>query len=143
MRRRPFGRESAQRCTRLETVCFLKLRSDPSVKDPLTRTIVELEEVLKRTRDFDLIHFHDGYAQFPLSRRLQIPSVTTMHGRMDLPDLVPIFQEFSEVPLISISNQQRSPLPFANWVATVLHGIPEDLFSFQPDPGDYAAFVGR
>src|SRR4051812_16130174 len=90
MRRRPFGRsESAQRCTRLETVCFLKLRSDPSVKDPLTRTIVELEEVLNRTRDFDLIHFHDGYVHFPLSRRLQIPSVTTMHGRMDLSDAIP------------------------------------------------------
>src|SRR4051794_5263998 len=128
---------------KLVPVSEQSLRSDPSVKDPLTRTIVELEEVLKRTRDFDLIHFHDGYVHFPLSRRLQIPSVTTMHGRMDLPDLVPIFQEFSEVPLISISNQQRSPLPFANWVATVLHGIPEDLFSFQPDPGDYAAFVGR
>ncbi|MFL6451901.1 MAG: glycosyltransferase family 4 protein [Bryobacteraceae bacterium] len=128
---------------KLVPVSEQSLRSDPSVKDPLTRTIVELEEVLKRTHDFDLIHFHDGYVHFPLSRRLQIPSVTTVHGRMDLPDLVQIFNEFSEVPLISISNQQRSPLPFANWFATVLHGIPEHLFTFRPDPEDYAAFVGR
>ncbi len=128
---------------KLVPVSERSLRSDPSVKDPLTRTIVEIEEVLKRTENFDLIHFHDGYVHFPFARRLQIPTVTTMHGRMDLPDLVPLFREFREAPLVSISDQQRSPLPFANWVATVQHGIPEDLFSFRPDPEDYAAFVGR
>jgi glycosyltransferase involved in cell wall biosynthesis len=128
---------------KLVPVSEQSLRSDPTVQDPLTRSIVEIEEVLKRTEDFDLIHFHDGYVQFPLSRRLPIPTVTTMHGRMDLPDLVPIFREYPEVPLVSISDQQRSPLPFANWVATVQHGIPEHLFSFRSDPEDYAAFVGR
>jgi glycosyltransferase involved in cell wall biosynthesis len=128
---------------KLVPVSERSLRSDPTVKDPLTRTIVEMEEVLKRTENFDLIHFHDGYVHFPFARRLQIPTVTTTHGRMDLPDLVPIFREFREAPLVSISDQQRSPLPFANWVATVQHGIPEDLFSFRSDPEDYAAFVGR
>jgi glycosyltransferase involved in cell wall biosynthesis len=128
---------------KLVPVSERSLRSDPSIKDPLTRTIVELEEVLKRTEDFDLIHFHDGYVHFPLARRLQIPTVTTMHGRMDLPDLAPIFREFPEAPLVSISNHQRSPLPSANWIATVQHGIPENLFSFRPDPEDYVAFVGR
>jgi glycosyltransferase involved in cell wall biosynthesis len=128
---------------KLVPVSEQSLRSDPTVQDPLTRSIVEIEEVLKRTEDFDLIHFHDGYVHFPLSRRLPIPTVTTMHGRMDLPDLVPIFREYPEVPLISISDQQRSPLPFANWVATVQHGLPEHLFSFRSDPEDYAAFVGR
>jgi glycosyltransferase involved in cell wall biosynthesis len=119
------------------------LRSDPEITDPLSRSILEIEEVLKRTEDFDLVHFHDGYLHFPLSRRLQIPTVTTMHGRMDLPDLVPVFREFPEMPVISISDQQRRPVPFANWIATVPHGLPEDLYSFRPDPADYIAFVGR
>jgi glycosyltransferase involved in cell wall biosynthesis len=128
---------------KLVPVSERSLRSDPEAKDPLARSIVEIEEVLKRTECFDLVHFHDGYLHFPLSRRLQIPTVTTMHGRMDLPDLIPVFREFPEMPLVSISDQQRKPLPFANWIATVQHGIPEDLYSFRPDPEDYAAFVGR
>jgi glycosyltransferase involved in cell wall biosynthesis len=119
------------------------VRSDPEVTDPLSKSILEIEEVLKRTEDFDLVHFHDGYLHFPLSRRLQIPTVTTMHGRMDLPELEPVFREFPEIPLVSISDQQRKPLPFANWITTVQHGIPKDLYSFRPDPEDYLAFVGR
>src|SRR5438270_2613384 len=107
------------------------LRADASVKDPLNRSIVEIEQVFQRAQDFDVIHFHDGYAHFPLARRQQIPIVTTVHGRMDLPDLVPIFQEFRDMPLISISDNQRTPLPFANWVGTVPHGLPEDLYSFR------------
>ncbi|MBV8808747.1 MAG: glycosyltransferase, partial [Acidobacteriaceae bacterium] len=128
---------------KLVPVSERSLRSDPDVKDPLSRSILEIEELLKRAEHFDLLHFHDGYLHFPLSRRLQIPTVTTMHGRMDLPDLVPVFREFPEVPLVSISDQQRKPLPFANWIATVQHGIPDDLYSFRPDPEEYVAFVGR
>jgi glycosyltransferase involved in cell wall biosynthesis len=128
---------------KLVPVSERSLRSDPTVTDPMTRNLVEIEEVLKRAEDFDLVHFHDGYLHFPLARRLQIPTVTTMHGRMDLPDLVPVFREFTELPLVSISDQQRSPLPFANWIATVQHGIPADLYSFRPDPEDYVVFVGR
>jgi glycosyltransferase involved in cell wall biosynthesis len=119
------------------------LRNDSSVRDPVSRTVIEIEEVLKRTENFDLVHFHDGYVHFPMVRRLGIPAVTTMHGRMDLPDLVPLFREFPEMPLVSISGQQRAPLPFANWIATVYHGLPEDLYSFRADPEDYLAFVGR
>jgi glycosyltransferase involved in cell wall biosynthesis len=128
---------------KLVPIAERSLRSDSTVTDPLTRNLVEIEEVLKRVENFDLVHFHDGYLHFPLARRLQTPTVTTMHGRMDVPDLVPVFREFSELPLVSISDQQRSPLPFANWIATVPHGIPEDLYSFRPDPDDYALFVGR
>jgi glycosyltransferase involved in cell wall biosynthesis len=138
-----FASGGSTTAAKLVPISERSVRSDPDVKDPLTRTIVEIEEVLKRTEDFDLIHFHDGYVHFPLSRRLEIPTVTTTHGRMDLLDLVSIFREFPDVPLISISNQQRSPLPFANWIATVQHGIPEHLFSFRPDPEGYLAFVGR
>jgi glycosyltransferase involved in cell wall biosynthesis len=128
---------------RLVAVSETSLRADAEIKDPLTRNIIEIEEVFKRGEEFDLIHFHDGYVHFPLVRRQLIPTVTTVHGRMDLPDLVPIFQEFRDMPLVSISDNQRTPLPFANWVGTVPHGLPEDLYSFRPDPEDYFVFIGR
>lgn len=138
-----FAAGGSETKAKLVPISERSLRSDPNVNDPMTKIIVEMEEVLKRTEEFDLIHFHDGYLHFPLARRLRIPTVTTMHGRMDLPDLEPIFREFAEMPLISISDQQRTPLPFANWVATVQHGIPQGLYAFRPDPDDYVAFVGR
>jgi glycosyltransferase involved in cell wall biosynthesis len=138
-----FASGGSETKAKLVPISECSLRSDPNVKDPLTRIVVEMEEVLKRREDFDLIHFHDGYLHFPLSRRIKIPTVTTMHGRMDLPDLEAIFREFPEMPLISISDQQRTPLPLANWVATVQHGVPQDLYTFRPDPEDYVAFVGR
>ena len=138
-----FASGGSETKAKLVPISERSLRSDPNINDPLTRIIVEMEEVLKRRKDFDVIHFHDGYLHFPLARRLRIPTVTTMHGRMDLPDLEPIFHEFSEIPLVSISEQQRTPLPFANWVATVPHGIPPDLYAFRSDPEDYVAFVGR
>jgi glycosyltransferase involved in cell wall biosynthesis len=128
---------------RLVPISERSLRSDSSVDDPIAKRIIELEEVLKRTEDFDIVHFHDGYVHFPLARHLRIPAVTTMHGRMDLADLVPIFREFSDMPLVSISDQQRNPLPFANWIATVQHGLPEDLYTFRAESEDYIAFVGR
>lgn len=138
-----FASGGSETKARLVPISDRSLRSDSSVTDPMAKRIVELEEVLKRTEDFDIVHFHDGYVHFPLARHLRMPTVTTMHGRMDLADLVPIFREFSDMPLISISDQQRSPLPFANWIATVQHGLPQDLYSFRTDPEDYIAFVGR
>lgn len=119
------------------------VRSDPDVQDPTARSIVELEQVLKRSTDFDIIHFHDGYLHFPLARRMQTPAITTMHGRMDIADLVPVLREFSDAPLVSISDQQRIPVSFANWIATVQHGIPPSFYTFRADPEDYAIFVGR
>jgi glycosyltransferase involved in cell wall biosynthesis len=119
------------------------LRSDSSVNDPASRIILEIEEVLKREGDFDVVHFHDGYIHFPLARRFRTPTITTMHGRMDLPDLSSVFQEFVDVPLVSISDQQRKPLPFANWIDTVYHGLPTDLHSFHAEPEDYVVFLGR
>jgi glycosyltransferase involved in cell wall biosynthesis len=138
-----FAAGGSETKAKLVPISERSLRSDPSVNDPLTRIVVEMEEVLKRREEFDLIHFHDGYLHFPVSRRIKIPTVTTMHGRMDLPDLETIFREFPEMPLVSISDQQRTPFPLANWVATVQHGLPEDLYTFRPDPEDYVAFVGR
>jgi glycosyltransferase involved in cell wall biosynthesis len=80
---------------------------------------------------------------FPLSRRHTIPHVTTLHGRLDIPDLVALYEEFQEMPLISISNAQREPLPWVNWQATVYHGLPKDRYHFQAQPGKYFAFLGR
>jgi glycosyltransferase involved in cell wall biosynthesis len=127
----------------LIAVSATPLRGDASVTDPLSRNVIEIEEVFKRADDFDVIHFHDGFLHFPLARRQQIATVTTVHGRMDLPDLVPIFEEFCEMPLISISDNQRSPLPHANWIGTVPHGLPKDLYSFSKEAEDYLVFIGR
>ena len=102
-----------------------------------------LDEVFQRVSEFDVVHFHIDYLHFPLSSRAQIPNITTLHGRLDLPELGPVYRQFSELPLISISDAQRKPIPWANWRATVPHGIPSNLFSLQPVPGRYLAFLGR
>jgi glycosyltransferase involved in cell wall biosynthesis len=99
--------------------------------------------VIEHVNEFDLIHFHTGYQHFPVGRFLSVPHVTTLHGRLDLPDLINVFERFRNEPLISISNAQRRPLPWANWHATIYHGLPKDLFDFQPTQGDYLAFLGR
>ncbi|MFL5734415.1 MAG: glycosyltransferase family 4 protein, partial [Chloroflexia bacterium] len=83
------------------------------------------------------------YLHFPLSRRYGLPHVTTLHGRLDIPDLVPLYGEFSDMPVVSISEAQREPLAWLNWVSTVYHGFPEDLYTLNPGPGSYLAFLGR
>jgi glycosyltransferase involved in cell wall biosynthesis len=100
------------------------------------------EWVMQQADRFDIVHFHIGHMHFPIVRRLPVPHVTTMHGRLDLEELVPLYVEFSDVPLISISNAQRAPLPDANWVATIPHGLPAAL---RPSiaQGAYFAFLGR
>jgi glycosyltransferase involved in cell wall biosynthesis len=102
-----------------------------------------LKHVFQRAAEFDIIHFHVDYLHFPFGRREAIVHVTTLHGRLDIPDLVPLYQEFREMPVISISNGQREPLPWANWQATVYHGLPTDIYRFRPEPGSYLAFLGR
>jgi glycosyltransferase involved in cell wall biosynthesis len=119
----------------------LRLNSD--CVDPLPHHFVMLEKVFQEAADFDIVHFHCDYLHFPWSRRHAVPHVTTLHGRLDLPDLVPLYREFSEVPVISISNGQRSPLPWLNWQTTVYHGLPTDLYRFHPAQGKYLAFLGR
>lgn len=92
---------------------------------------------------FDVLHFHIDGLHLPLARRCRTPSVTTLHGRLDLPDLQPLYRLFSDHPLVSISDYQRKPLPFAHWAGTVHHGLPRGLYDFHPAPGDYFAFLGR
>ena len=119
------------------------LRLNEQVSDPLAHHFVLLEEVFARADDFDIIHFHIDYLHFPFSRRQNTPHVTTLHGRLDLPDLIPLHKTFSEIPLVSISNAQRVPLPWANWQGTVYHGLPMELYQPRSEPGDYLLFLGR
>jgi glycosyltransferase involved in cell wall biosynthesis len=128
---------------RLVTGCQRSLRLDKHCIDKLAHQTVMLERVFQHAADFDIVHFHVDYLHFPLSRRQPITNVTTLHGRLDIPDLVPLYQEFRDMRVISISNAQRVPLPWANWQATVYHGLPVDLYQFRPQPGSYLAFVGR
>jgi glycosyltransferase involved in cell wall biosynthesis len=119
------------------------LRLDPACRDPLAHHMIMLDEVRRAAAEFDVIHFNTDYLHFPLVRQLSTPSLTTLHGRLDLPDLVPLYRHFRDVPLISISNAQREPLPWVNWLATVPHGLPRHLYALQPERGTYLAFVGR
>jgi glycosyltransferase involved in cell wall biosynthesis len=136
---------SGDSCTRAELVagCPKALRLDSGCVDRLAHHVLMLEQVLKRSNSFDIIHFHVDYLHFPLSRRLERPQVTTLHGRLDLPDLVPVYREFYDMPVVSISDSQRTPLPHANWVRTIHHGLPESLYQFCPQPEGYYAFIGR
>jgi glycosyltransferase involved in cell wall biosynthesis len=128
---------------RLVPACQRSLRLDTQCVDRLAHHIRMLEHVFQHAKDFDVVHFHVDYLHFPLSRRLALAHVTTLHGRLDIPDLVPLFQEFRDMPVVSISAAQREPLPWANWRATVYHGLPEHLYRFRPKPGRYLAFLGR
>jgi glycosyltransferase involved in cell wall biosynthesis len=119
------------------------LRLDPDVLDPLAHSMVLLERVAAEEDRFDVVHFHFDHTQYGFMRRLDVPSLATMHGRMDLPELVALFEEYAEIPLVSISDAQRAPLPDLNWLATVYHGLPMDQIWTYPEPGSYLAFLGR
>lgn len=123
--------------------CERSLRLDPECIDQLAHHFVQLEQVFQRAEAFDVIHFHTDYFHYPFSRRRNIRHVTTLHGRLDIPDLVPLYREFHDTPVISISNAQRAPLPWINWMATVYHGLPLNRYEFQEQSGGYLAFVGR
>src|SRR4051812_21888446 len=103
----------------------------------------QLDMVVNLAPEFDVIHFHTDYLHFPLARRMETPHISTLHGRLDLPELVPLLRHFSDCPLASISQSQRQPLPWANWQGMVYHGLPPDLYSFQPEHGNYFLFIGR
>jgi glycosyltransferase involved in cell wall biosynthesis len=128
---------------RLIPVCQRSLRLDERSMDQLAHHVLLLEQVSQRAHEFDVIHFHIDYLHFPVSRLLRIPHVTTLHGRLDIPDLAPLYNEFRDIPVVSISNSQRDPLPWANWQATVYHGLPKDLLRFRSETGRYLAFLGR
>src|SRR4051812_23662096 len=103
------------------------LRLDPECKDPLAHHVLQLEDVFSQAHTFDVVHFHTDYFHFPFSSRQKTPHLTTLHGRLDLPDLVPLYRAFAQVPVVSISEAQRTPLPWLHWRSTVHHGLPTDL----------------
>jgi glycosyltransferase involved in cell wall biosynthesis len=114
------------------------------VRDHTANLLVMLDTVLRRESEFDIIHFHIDLLQFPMFQSLARKCITTLHGRLDLPDFHPVYRAFPTMPLISISDNQREPMPpDVNWSATIHHGLPVNLCPFNPRGGDYLAFLGR
>jgi glycosyltransferase involved in cell wall biosynthesis len=120
----------------------LRLEGDHII-DPLAYHIRLVEMVAAEAENFDVLHFHIDYLHFPVTRRQNVIGLTTMHGRLDVPDVQPLYRTFRDMPFVSISNAQRKPLPRANWIGTVYHGLPEDLYQPRFEEGKYLAFVGR
>jgi glycosyltransferase involved in cell wall biosynthesis len=129
---------------KLRSCCDKALRLDPSCLDQIAPHITLLEMVHKELEDFDIIHYHLDYLHYPLSRRNHlVPQISTLHGRLDLPELRPLYNEYKEMPLISISRSQQNPLPFVNWKGTIYHGLPLEIYKGKENPGKYLAFIGR
>jgi glycosyltransferase involved in cell wall biosynthesis len=127
----------------LEPGCERALRLDPTVRDSVAPLLAMLERVAQRAHDFDVVHLHCDYLGYPVLRRTGVPFLATLHGRLDLPELRLLYRVFSDVPVVSISNSQRGPLPEAGFVATVYHGLPERLLLPGSGSGGYLAFLGR
>jgi glycosyltransferase involved in cell wall biosynthesis len=119
------------------------LRLANSIRDPLGYHLCMLDEVMRRAADFDVIHSHADYLAYPFLAHCSTPSVSTLHGRLDLEDLEPIYQRFHGLPVVSISDAQRQPLPHCNWVRTVHHGLPPGELRFRAEPQQHLAFLGR
>ncbi|WP_153100304.1 glycosyltransferase family 4 protein [Paraburkholderia hayleyella] len=128
---------------RLEAVWPRALRLDPSIRDRIAPHMLLMEQVRRQAEAFDVLHFHMDYYSFSVFKRQDTPYVTTMHGRLDLPEQQPVFDTFNDAPVVSISNAQRHPMPQARWLATVYHGLPEQLYTPQPVEQKYLAFLGR
>lgn len=137
-----FASGDSQTSARLIAACPGALRLG-GCREYLAPHLAMLEQVVRRAHEFDVIHFHIGLAHYPLARRLRLVHVTTLHGRLDLPELVPLYQEYDDIPVVSISQAQRNPLPHARWVATIHHGLPPDELKFHNREGEYLAFLGR
>src|SRR5688572_13013604 len=136
---------SGDSCTsaKLEALWPRALRLDGSIRDPNALHMAMLEQVRRRADEFDFLHFHLDYYPFSLFSRQPTPFVTTWHGRLDLPEHQPVFDTFSSVPVVSISNSQRRPVPQANWVRTIHHGLPEQMLRPRQVTPAYFAFLGR
>jgi glycosyltransferase involved in cell wall biosynthesis len=128
---------------RLVAPCARSLRLDPQCIDPLAPHVLMLEQVYRRLDEFDLIHSHVDYLDYSLARRHAIPHLTTLHGRLDVPALAALYEEFREMPVVAISDAQRRALPHANWQGTVHHGLPRELLRPGDGRGGYLAFLGR
>lgn len=128
---------------KLEAVCPEALSIKSGIFNRDASLILLLERAFGSAAGFDLIHSHVDFLGFPLARRNRTPVLTTLHGRLDSPELSPIFREFQEMPLVSISDAQRRAIPWANWHATIHYGLPRSLYTFRPNGEGYLAFLGR
>jgi glycosyltransferase involved in cell wall biosynthesis len=128
---------------KLEACWPQAMRLDADAKDYLAPHIIMVEQIARRAHEFDVIHLHIDYLSFPILDRMSTPFVTTLHGRLDLPVLPPLYSMFPHVPVVSISDSQRTPLPEANYIGTIYHGLPTELLSQGPGDGGYLAFIGR
>lgn len=138
-----FASGDTQTSAQLVACCERALWRDPRVEDTLVHHVRLLERVAQRAADFDVLHFHCEPLHLPLARRLPTPSVTTMHGLLREPDVGQLLREFADAPLVSISASQRRAMPFANWCATIHHGLPANEFDLNPAPDDYLLWMGR
>jgi glycosyltransferase involved in cell wall biosynthesis len=138
-----FASGDSETTARLVPVAHRSLRLDKHCVDEIAHHVLLLEQVAHAQDEFDVIHFHLGYLHFPVARRLTTPHVSTQHGRLDFPDLMGLYSAFRDIPNVSISNDQRAPMPWMNWVSTVYHGLPEQAYRFHESPGKYFAFLGR
>ena len=129
---------------KLVPCCVKALRLNPAVRDPTPYYMLMLDKVRRQAFEFDVVHFHMDQFHFPIFRDIAQRTITTLHGRQDLPDMLPLYAGFPEMRLISISNAQRKPAPDASYIATVYHGLPRDLLTPTLRPrGGYLAFIGR
>jgi glycosyltransferase involved in cell wall biosynthesis len=139
-----FASGDSETSARLIPCCPKALRLNHyECQDQLAHHFVMLEEVLERAEQFDIIHFHVDYMHFPLSKLSGLVHVSTLHGRLDSPDLLPLYRKYKNMPLTSISLSQRKPLPWVNWIGNVYHGLPADLLPLGDGRGKYLAFLGR
>jgi glycosyltransferase involved in cell wall biosynthesis len=133
---------------RLVPGCEAALRLGDEACDIVPYHVTQIEQLRARASEFDVLHFHTDYLHFPLMRELAVPSITTLHGRLDMSWVAPFYRAFPDQPLVSISDHQRLPMPPVNWAATIHHGLPPNLLPFSPMPrpmedGGYLAFLGR
>jgi glycosyltransferase involved in cell wall biosynthesis len=138
-----FASGDSQTSARLEPMWPQSLRLSGSIRDPNALHMLMMEVVRRRAEEFDILHFHLDYYPFSLFSRQSTPFITTLHGRLDLPEHQPLFTAFSSIPVISISNAQRRPVPQAGWVRTIYHGVPEGMLRPLPIKPSYLAFLGR
>ncbi len=138
-----FASGDSHTSARLISAAPRALRLNEQIADEFPYLLLELEQVKQHALEFDVIHWHVDYMAFPISRCIPTPQINTLHGRLDLPDLPPLYKEFRDIPVVSISDAQRQPLPWINWQATVHHGMPADLLTPHNAQGKYLAVIGR
>lgn len=140
-----FASGDSKTSARLQAACpsALNLQAEGPINRDAPLVLMMEQAFGRDAAQFDIIHSHLDFLGFPISRRCATPALTTLHGRLDLPELGSVFEEYTDMPVVSISDAQRTPLPDANWQGTVYHGLPKNLYSFHPRPGSYLAFLGR